>query len=161
MGLKKVLEHQTVIDILFNSIRSFSLKVRSATFEILSALCCNDYGHSQVTHSLENLTKSELVPYSCIVECLDTNKMMRLFETIDAENEIGFMDRVMELHISCLTFMNSLLFHGQGKDFNFRLKINGSLTNAGLTSAMKVIWVKIYCLSILKIYFTVVSIFDG
>ena len=138
IGFSKFLTHDRVISVLFHSIKSFSLRVRSITFEILSAVCCHEEGHKKVADCLTELSKAEFIPYSSIIECLDTNKMMKLFESIDAESDIGFMDRVVELHVSCLTFLNSLLFNGNVQDASYRLRVAADLYHAGMDSAIKV-----------------------
>jgi hypothetical protein len=138
MGLSCVIKHNSAISAISASIFSYSLRCRTLSFDILGAICFTEEGHDQVISSIGGMAKSEIIPYYCIVECLDTVKMSRLFENIDVENDIGFMDRVVELHTSCLTFINALMFNGKCKDLQYRLYLYNFFYAAGISQAIKV-----------------------
>ena len=65
--------------------------------------------------------------------------MVMIHEWTDAaENEVGFMDRIVDLHVACLSFINALICHGHGKDLEFRVHMRYLFYQTGIVRAINV-----------------------
>lgn len=127
------MSHPESLFVITLSLRSPSLRTRSLVLEILAASCLIPGGHKRV---LEGLTRfasvsGERARFDTIVQCLCADVMSRGTRQEDK------VERILELQIASLSFINSVICGGPGKELEFRCHMRCEFIKLGVDKVVE------------------------
>lgn len=134
-GLSSVMADPEALSVIALSLRSPLLKTRSLVLEILGAVCFTSGGHKRVLEAMNHFSQQagERYRFETVLGCLSFDLMYKAGwignSRIGNEEKI---ERVMELQVSSLSFINAIICAGPGKELDFRMHMRYEFIRLGM-----------------------------
>ncbi|KAI3640676.1 hypothetical protein MIR68_001554 [Amoeboaphelidium protococcarum] len=135
-GLSHVMAHPESLLVITLSMRSPSLKTRTLVLEMLAAVCLIPGGHKRILECMRRFQQKigEKARFETVVNCLAYDVTMRggnLSGSVSGRPDEKF-ERIIDLQIAALSFINSVINGGPGKDLDFRLSMRWEFIKLGV-----------------------------
>jgi hypothetical protein len=122
------------------SLRSQSLRTRSLVLEILGAVCLIPGGHKRILETMSRFSKiaGEKARFETVISCLNADIMFKgnnsnLANILNIRHAAEDKhERITDLQVSSLSFINAIICAGAGKETEFRLNIRYEFIQLGI-----------------------------
>ncbi|KAI9139325.1 formin homology 2 domain-containing protein [Paraphysoderma sedebokerense] len=128
VGLTAVMDYPDSLATIAFSLRSPNLRTRAIVLEILSAVCMIPGGHSSVMEAISHFSASvgHYRRFEQVVRCLNVDR------------ELGAVfERVLDLQVACLSFVNAVICGGPGVNLDFRLHLRYEFYELGISPILE------------------------
>eukprot|EP00158_Paraphelidium_tribonemae_P008824 Partr_v1_DN28698_c0_g1_i3_m50167 putative Dishevelled Associated Activator of Morphogenesis len=139
-GIESVLENDDSLYVIACSLRSSSFKTRTLVLEILSGVCLLPNQHKRVLRAMSRFSEAsgERARFETVASCLAADLLYRGGivggARVAADEKI---ERVIELQVAALSFINAIIFGGPGKELEFRAHMRYEFTLLGVHNVLE------------------------